>query len=148
MCPAQRKAFCAILAVLVTSSGFAAQKQRAASGPFNKIWTVALSQYNQADQSGNSLTQLSNGTIVVGGDDATQQNYCSTRSQALYGGAWLVAVTPSGGSNVWQKLYSICASGAQSADVVAHTSDGGFILGGGDFDNPACGGGCGWVHEA
>ena len=49
---------CAIV-VLTTTLGFAAQKQHVASGPFNKVWTVALSQYNQADETGNSLTQLS-----------------------------------------------------------------------------------------
>jgi hypothetical protein len=129
------------------AGGVGAQQQRAASGPFNKIWTVALSQYNQSDEAGISLTQLSNGTIVVGGNDANQQNYCSTHRHPFYGGAWLVAVTPSGGNNVWQKLYSTCASAAQSTEVVAHTSDGGFILGGGDFDNPACGGGCGWFAK-
>src|SRR5215472_9774011 len=94
MCFVQRKAFCAIVAALVTSLGLAAQKQQAATGPFNKIWTVALSQYNQSNEAGISLTQLSNGTIVVGGNDANQQNYCSTHRQPFYGGAWLVAVTP------------------------------------------------------
>ncbi len=138
---------CAIVAALVTSLGFAAQKQYVASGPFNKVWTVALSQYNQADETGNSLTQLSNGTIVVGGNDAHQQNYCSTRRHPYLGGAWLIAVTPSGGNNVWQRLYSTCANAQQSTGVVAHTSDGGFILAGGDFDNPACGGGCGWFAK-
>ena len=135
--------FCAILAMLMICLGFAAQTQVTTSGPFNKIWTVALSQFNQSDETGNSLTQLSNGTIVVGGDDGNQPNYC----QPNYGGAWLVAVTPSGGSNVWQWLYSTCASDAQTTGYVAHTTDGGFILAGGDFDNPACALGCGWFAK-
>jgi hypothetical protein len=119
----------------------------ASVGPFNKVWTYALSQYAQASQSGNSLTQLSNGTIVVGGDDAYQPNYCSTPSHPFRGGAWLVAVTSGDGQNVWQKLYSTCASAAQSASVVSGTPDGGLILAGGDFDNPACGLGCGWFAK-
>src|SRR5260370_2636908 len=117
------------------------------SGPFNKIWTVALSQYNQAAETGESLTQLSNGTIVVGGDDSHLQNYCSTRKNPLYGGAWLVAATPSSGSNVWQQLYSTCATAAQTTSAVSRTADGGLILAGGDFDNPACGNGCGWFAK-
>jgi hypothetical protein len=117
------------------------------TGPFNKVWTYALSQYAQASQTGNSLTQLSDGTIVVGGDDAFQPNYCSTRSHPVRGGAWLVAVTSGDGQNAWQKLYSTCASAAQSASVVSGTPDGGLILAGGDFDNPACGGGCGWFAK-
>jgi hypothetical protein len=117
------------------------------SGPFNKIWTVALSQYNQAAETGESLTQLSNGTIVVGGDDSHLQNYCSTRKNPLYGGAWLVAATPSSGSNVWQNLYSTCATAAQTTSSVSRTADGGLILAGGDFDNPACGNGCGWFAK-
>ena len=76
---------CAIV-VLTITLGFAAQQQYVASGPFNKVWTVALSQYNQADETGNSLTQLSNGTIVVGGNDAHQHNYCWTRRQPYFGG--------------------------------------------------------------
>jgi hypothetical protein len=119
----------------------------ASAGPFNKVWAYALSQYAQASQSGNSLTQLSDGTIVVGGDDAYQPNYCFTRSHPFRGGAWLVAVTSGGGQNVWQKLYSTCASAAQSASVVRGTPDGGLILAGGDFDNPACGLGCGWFAK-
>src|SRR5437763_11384727 len=77
---------CAIV-VLTTTLGFAAQKQYIASGPFNKVWIVPLSQYNQADETGNSLTQLSNGTIVAGGNDANQHNYCSTHRQPYFGGA-------------------------------------------------------------
>jgi hypothetical protein len=116
-------------------------------GPFNKIWTVALSQYNQAAETGESLTQLSNGTIVVGGDDSHLQNYCSTHKNPLYGGAWLIAATPSSGSNVWQNLYSTCATAAQTTSSVSRTADGGLILAGGDFDNPACGNGCGWFAK-
>jgi hypothetical protein len=134
--------FFAILAVLIISLGFAAQTQGATSGPFNYVWAVPLSQYDGPDEVGLSLTQLSNGTIVVGGNDGNQPNYCPPN----YGGAWLVAVKPNGGSNVWQKLYSTCASGAQTTSYVAHTSDGGFILAGGDFDNPACAG-CGWFAK-
>jgi hypothetical protein len=96
-----------------------APPQALASEPFSKVWTVALSQYNQADQTGESLTQLSNGTIVVGGNDSNQQNYCSTRKKPLYGGAWLVAAAPGSGSNVWQSLYSTCASAAQATDALA-----------------------------
>jgi hypothetical protein len=117
------------------------------SGPFNKIWTVALSQYSQADETGESLAQLSNGTIVVGGDDSHLQNYCSTHKNPLYGGAWLVAATPGSGSNVWQRLYSTCATDAQTTSAVGRTADGGLILAGGDFDNPACGNGCGWFAK-
>lgn len=119
----------------------------ASAGPFNKVWTYALSPYAQASQSGNSLAQLSNGTIVVGGDDAYQPNYCATRRHPFTGGAWLVAVTSGGGQNVWQNLYSTCASAAQSASAVSATPDGGVMLAGGDFDNPACGFGCGWFAK-
>src|SRR5438105_3001400 len=135
--------FCASVAMLIISLGLAAPTQGTTSGPFNKIWTVALSQSNGSDETGNSLTQLSDGTILVGGNDANQPNYCPPN----YGGAWLVAVTPSGGNNVWQQLYSTCASGAQVTSYVAHTSDAGFILAGGDFDNPACALGCGWFAK-
>ena len=58
-----------------------------------------------------------------------------------------MAVTPNSGDNVWQQLYSTCASDAQVTSYVAHTSDGGFILAGGDFDNPACALGCGWFAK-
>jgi hypothetical protein len=117
------------------------------AGPFNKVWTYALSQFAQASQSGISVTQLADGTVVAGGDDAFQPNYCSTASHPLRGGAWLVAVTSGGGQNVWQKLYSTCASAAQSASVVRGTPDGGLLLAGGDFDNPACELGCGWFAK-
>ncbi|TMB33955.1 MAG: hypothetical protein E6J58_19025 [Deltaproteobacteria bacterium] len=93
------------------------------------------------------MTQLSDGTIVVGGGDSNQQNVCSTHKQPFFGGAWLVAVTPTAGQNVFQKLYSTCANSAQSTSAVAHTADGGFVLAGGDFDNPACAGGCGWFAK-
>src|SRR6516164_2426481 len=105
------------------------------------VWTYPLSQYAQASQTGESLTQLSDGTVVVGGNDAYQPNYCFKPSHPFRGGAWLVAVTSGGGQNVWQKLYSTCASAAQSASAVRGTPDGGLILAGGDFDNPACGAG-------
>src|SRR5207248_7596056 len=82
----QTTSFCAIVAALIISLGFVAQAQGSASRPFNKIWTVALSQYNGSDETGNSLTQLLNGTIVVGGSDANQPNYCPPN----YGGVWLV----------------------------------------------------------
>lgn len=118
----------------------------ASAGPFNKVWTYALSQYAQASQSGESLTQLADGTIVVAGDDAYQPNYCFKPNHPFRGGAWLVAVTSGGGQNAWQKLYSTCASAAQSASVVTGSPDGGLILAGGDFDNPACGG-CGWFAK-
>ena len=71
----------------------------ASAGPFNKVWTFALSPYAQASQTGRSLTQLSDGAIVVGGNDAYQPNYCFKPSHPFRGGAWLVAVT-SGGGNV------------------------------------------------
>ena len=116
------------------------------AGPFNKVWTYALSQYAQASQTGESLAQLSDGTIVTAGDDAFQPNYCYKPSHPFRGGAWLVAVTSGGGQNVWQRLYSTCASAAQSASVVRVSPDGGLILAGGDFDNPACGG-CGWFAK-
>jgi hypothetical protein len=122
------------------------QPPATSAGPFNKVWTHAVSQYDQASQTGESLTQLPDGTIVVAGDDASQPNYCFKPSHPYRGGAWLVAVTSGGGQNVWQKLYSTCASAAQSASVVRGTSDGGLILAGGDFDNPACGG-CGWFAK-
>jgi hypothetical protein len=117
------------------------------SGPFNKIWAVALSPYSQADETGESLTQLSNGTIVVGGNDSHLQNYCSAHKNPLYGGAWLVAATPGSGSNVWQHLYSTCASDAQTTSAVSRTADGGLVLAGGDFANSACGNGCGWFAK-
>src|SRR5215469_16393585 len=100
----------------------------ASPGPFNKVWTFALSQFAQASQSGNSLTQLSDGTVVVGGDDAYQPNYCYKPSHPFRGGAWLDAVTSGGGQNVWQRLYSTCASAAQSTSVVSGSPDGGLIL--------------------
>ena len=119
----------------------------ASVGPFNKVWTYALSNYAQASQSGNSVTQLVNGTIVVGGDDAFQPNYCSTHSHPFRGGAWLVAVSPGAGQNVWQNLYSTCATAAQTTSVVGAVADGGLLLAGGDFDNPACSLGCGWFAK-
>src|SRR5262249_32886118 len=68
-------------------------------------------------------------------------------SQPSRGGAWLVAVTSGGGRNVWQKLYSTCASAAQSTSAVSSAPDGGLVLAGGDFDNPACADGCGWFAK-
>ena len=67
------------------------------AGPFNKVWTYALSQYAQASQTGESLAQLSDGTVVVAGNDAYQPNYCFKPSHPFRGGAWLVAVTSGGG---------------------------------------------------
>jgi hypothetical protein len=116
-------------------------------GSFNHVWTYAQSQYAQASQSGNSLAQLSDGTIVAAGDDAYQPNYCSKPSHPFTGGAWLVAATPGGGQNVWQKLYSTCATAAQSANVIRGASDGSLIVAGGDFANPACALGCGWFAK-
>jgi hypothetical protein len=133
--------------VFAPAAAAAPAPQALGSGPVSKVWTVALSQYNQADETGESLTQLTNGTIVVGGNDSNQQNYCSTRKNPLYGGAWLVAAAPGSGSNVWQSLYSTCASAAQATSSVSRTADGGLILAGGDFDNPACSNGCGWFAK-
>jgi len=133
--------FVVIGAVLITL-GLAAPTQ-AATGLFNYVWAIPLSQYNGPDEVGLSLTQLSDGTIVVGGNDGNLPNYCSPN----YGGAWLVAVTPEGGNHVWQWLYSTCASREQTSAYVSHTSDGGFVLTGGDFDNPACLLGCGWFAK-
>jgi len=39
------------------------------SGPFDKIWSVALNQFNQSDQWADSITQLTNGTLVAVGAD-------------------------------------------------------------------------------
>ena len=64
----------------------------ASAGPFNKVWTYPLSQYAQASQTGESLAQLSDGTIVVGGNDAYQPNYCFKPSHPFRGGAWLAHV--------------------------------------------------------
>jgi len=47
------------------------------SGPFDKIWSVAASQFNQSNQWAGSLTQLTNGTLVgAGGDGGNQPNSC------------------------------------------------------------------------
>ncbi|MBO0822849.1 MAG: hypothetical protein J2P27_03195 [Actinobacteria bacterium] len=116
-------------------------------GPFNNVWTYAASPANQASQIGISLTQLPDGTVVVGGSDGNQPNYCYKRSHPYRGGVWLVAARPSGGQNVWQQLYSTCSFAAQSAGVISGTPDGGLILVGGDFANPACLLGCGWFAE-
>src|SRR5437762_14042506 len=105
MSHAQRKIFCVIAAVLVPSSAFT---QPSSGGPFDKVWTVALSPYNQASQTGNSLTQLSDGTIVVGGGDSNQQNFCSRHKQPFFRGDWPVAVTATAGQDVVQQQYSSC----------------------------------------
>lgn len=120
-----------------------AQKSSGSGGVFNKIWSVSLSQYQGPVETGDALTQLSNGTIVVAGGDQNQLNYCPPNR----GGAWLVAVNPSDGSNSFQKLYSTCASAAQLSNSVAHTSDGGFIFAGVDLDNPLCPEGCAWFSK-
>lgn len=133
--------FSQIVAMLIIT--FGVQMQAATDEPFNKVWDLRLSRSEGPDETGNSLTQLSDGTIVVGGDDANQTNSCPSNA----GGAWMVAVTPDGGDGVWQKLYSTCAYAAQSTSFVAHTPDGGFIFAGGDFDNPACELGCGWFAK-
>jgi hypothetical protein len=107
---------------------------------FSKVWTV------QSNQVALSLTQLSNGNIVAAGDDGAIPNSC----KGNFGGAWLINVNPNG-ENVWQKLYSSCATDAQTAEYVSKTSDGGLILAGGDFSNPACSSGflsgCGWIAK-
>ena len=146
----QRKAAFTVTALIASVYLTSTQTLAATTttGPFNKIWTVALSPYNQASETGNALAQLANGTIVVGGGDSNQPNYCWTRRNPTYGGAWFVAVTPGAGTKVWQNLFSTCASSAQSTSAVRQTADGGLILAGGDFDNPACeGGGCGWFAK-
>jgi len=108
-----------------------------AAAVFAKVWTVPLSQYAQSNQYANSVTQLSNGVIVAAGADGYQPNACAPN----VGGAWLIAVTPAGG-NVWQKLYSTCASDSQVASVVRATRDGGLVLAGSDLSNAGCGLGC------
>jgi hypothetical protein len=104
------------------------------AGPFDKIWSVALSQFNQSDQWAGSITQLPNGTLVAaGGDGGNQPNSC----RGFLGGAWLIAVTPSGG-NLFQKLYSDCANAEQWATFVRSTTDGGFVLSGEDNSTSFC----------
>src|SRR5947209_6393533 len=104
------------------------------SGQFEKIWSVALNQCDQSDQWAQSITQLTNGTLVAAGaDGGNQRNSC----RGFLGGAWLIGVTPSGG-NVFQKLYSDCATAAQWANFVRSTSDGGFILSGEDNSTALC----------
>src|SRR5437764_9763703 len=104
------------------------------SGQFDKIWSVALNQFDQSDQWGTSITQLTNGTLVAAGaDGGNQRNSC----RGFFGGAWLIAVTPSGG-NVFQKLYSNCATAEQWANFVRSTADGGFILSGEDNSTLFC----------
>lgn len=112
------------------------------SGPFDKIWSVAASQFNQSDQWAGSLTQLTSGTLVAaGGDGGNQANSC----RGFFGGAWLIAVTP-GGGNVFQKLYSDCANAEQWATFVRSTTDGGFILSGEDNSNAFCQP-CAWLAK-
>lgn len=112
------------------------------SGPFDKIWSVALSQFNQSDQWASSITQLTNGTLVAaGGDGGNQPNSC----RGFFGGAWLIAVTP-GGGNVFQKLYSDCANVEQWATFVRSTTDGGFILSGEDNSTAFCQP-CAWLAK-
>jgi hypothetical protein len=111
-------------------------------GAFDKIWSVAASQFNQSDQWAGSLTQLTNGTLVAaGGDGGTQPNSC----RGFFGGAWLIAVTP-GGGNVFQKLYSDCATAEQWVTFVRSTTDGGFILSGEDNSTAFCQP-CAWLAK-
>ena len=112
------------------------------SGPFDKIWSVALNQFNQSDQWADSITQLTNGTLVaVGGDGSNQPNSC----KGFLEGAWVIAVTP-GGGNVSQKLYSDCATAEQWATFVRSTTDGGFILSGEDNSTLFCQP-CAWLAK-
>lgn len=112
------------------------------SGPFDKIWSVALNQFNQSDQWASSISQLTNGTLVAaGGDGGNQPNSC----KGFFGGAWVIAVTPTGG-NVFQKLYSNCATAEQWATFVRATSDGGFILSGEDNSTSFCQP-CAWLAK-
>ena len=112
------------------------------SGPFDKIWSVALNQFNQSDQWADSITQLSNGTFVaVGGDGGNQPNSC----KGFFGGAWVIAVTPAG-DNVFQKLFSDCATAEQWATFVRSTPDGGFILSGEDNSTAFCQP-CAWLAK-
>jgi hypothetical protein len=112
------------------------------SGPFDKIWSVALSQFNQSDQWAGSITQLTNGTLVAAGADGGHQpNSC----RGFLGGAWLIALT-TGGGNVFQKLYSDCATAQQWATFVRSTTDGGFILSGEDNSTAFCQP-CAWLAK-
>lgn len=112
------------------------------SGPFDKIWTVALNPFNQSDQLANSVTQLTNGTLVgVGADGGNQPNSC----KGFFGGAWIIAVTPAGG-NVFQRLYSDCATAEQWATFVRSTTDGGFISSGEDSSSSFCQP-CAWLAK-
>ncbi len=91
---------------------------------------------------GESITQLTNDTLVaVGGDGGNQPNSC----KGFLGGAWVIAVT-SGGDDVFQKLYSDCANAAQWANYVRSTADGGFLLSGGDSSTPFCQP-CAWLAK-
>lgn len=111
------------------------------SGPFARIWSVALDQNHQAGQVAQSITQLTDGTLVSAGLDAFQRNSCAGQ----IGGAWLIALTP-GGSNVFQKLYSNCSSDDQWANFVRATNDGGFILSGEDDSTSFCQP-CAWIAK-
>ena len=130
---------------IVATPAFGQQSARlraSSSGQFDKIWSVALNQYNQSDQWGESITQLTNGTLVaVGGDGGNQPNSC----RGFLGGAWVIAVTP-GGDNVFQKLYSDCANAQQWANFVRSTADGGFLLSGEDSSTPFCQP-CAWLAK-
>ena len=144
--------FLTIVAICVSSQQsapirpqFAATSNAAptpSSGQFDKIWSVALSEFNQSNQWGASVTQLTNGRLVAGGaDGGNQPNSC----RGFFGGAWLIAVTPSGGK-VFQKLYSDCATAEQWANFVRSTADGGFILSGEDNSTPFCQP-CAWLAK-
>jgi hypothetical protein len=124
----------ALFVTILTTSGFSQQ--------FDKIWSVALNQTNQSDQWGQSITQLTNGTLVaVGADGGNQRNSC----RGFFGGAWVISVTPSGG-NISQKLYSDCANAAQWATFVRRTSDGGYVLSGEDDSTSLCQP-CAWLAK-
>jgi len=119
-----------------------ASSSTSGSGPFDKIWSVALSQFNQSDQWAGSITQLTNGTVVAaGGDGGNQSNSC----RGFFGGAWLIALT-TGGGKVFQKLYSDCATAQQWATFARSTTDGGFILSGEDNSTLFCQP-CAWLAK-
>jgi hypothetical protein len=128
-------ALCAFGQVPASSnSQLNASSTQSSSGPFDKIWSVAKNQFNQSNQWADSVTQLTNGTLVaVGGDGGNQPNSCP----GFFGGAWTIAVTPAGG-NVFQNLYSNCSNVGQWGIFVRSTTDGGFIFSGEDDSTPLC----------
>jgi hypothetical protein len=65
-----------------------------AFSPFSKVWTVAVSSFNQSNQFANSLALLSNGNIVAaGGDLGNQAGPC----KGFLGGMWVIGVNQGGG---------------------------------------------------